>query len=388
MMTHPPKFSVLIPAKGRPKLVRDALISVLNQNFTDFEVIISNNGADPKVKNEITDLIGDSRVVYVEFDEVLPMPQHWEKISLIAKGSFLTVLTDRSVLKQNALNILSDLHEKGGVDAKIISWPWDLYYDELDLYMPLKGTTSEHVVLDSIETIINSMSVNAGEYPTALPRGLNSSVSIDVVNKLRKKVGGAFITINPDFSFAFHCLMEQKKHTYINSALMTSQGLKVSNGGNAYLTDSSKYVATLGLKNPITYSPIKSQFVENIIAEDFFAACHIFNRKDILQQFDKSNLYVKCLQELQEKKHAKILDQYYLLELERSIMEPLKHESSDVQRKVYEIGKTNNNIQNTLKNILKKLLYTKIESLRPMLLLLRGAKKTKSVLHVSGHKMQ
>lgn len=386
-MTQLPTFSVLLPAKGRPDLVRDALVSILEQNFTDFEVIISNNGADPKVKNEIKDLIGDSRVVYVEFDELQPMPQHWEKISLLASGRFLTVLTDRSVLKQNALKTLSDIHEKGGDDAKVVSWCWDLFYNESNLYMPLSGLNSEIIVLESSETIINSMSVNTGKYPTALPRGLNSSVSMEIVKKLREKVGSAFKTINPDFSFAYHCLMEQKRHTYINSALMISQGLRVSNGGNAYLTDSSNYVATLGLEDPILYSPIKALFVENVIAEDFFAACHLYNRQDILQKYDFSNLYLKCWYELDEKKWAKIFDDERLCHLENAIIDALKKESPIIQVKVTEVinSKTSLSTSVKLKRFLKRLIGANIDILRPVLLRIRGAKSTKSILHASGH---
>jgi hypothetical protein len=389
-MSQKPKFSILLPAKGRPDLVRDALISILEQDFDDYEVIVSNNGADPNVKAEIEDLCASSKVIYVEFKDVLPMPEHWEKISLLASGSYLTVLTDRSVLKQNALKTLSDIHEKGGDDAKVVSWCWDLYYSELNLLMPLRGLTSEVMVLESTETIINSISVNAGKYPTALPRGLNSSVSMDIVKKLREKAESAFTTINPDFSFAYHCLMEQKRHTYINSALMISQGLKVSNGGNAYLTDSSKYVATLGLKNPISYSPIKALFVENVIAEDFFSACHLYNRQDILQKYDASNLYLKCWYELHEKKAAKILDNDRLYHLENAIVDALKKESPEIQAKVTEVMNSNSALSTslTLKRALKRLIGAKLEILRPILLRVRGAKSTKSILHASGHIIQ
>jgi glycosyltransferase involved in cell wall biosynthesis len=85
-----PAFSVLIPAKGQPDLVPDALISILRQTFTDFEVIVSNNGADPQVCDALSHLLSDSRVRYLEQAEVVPMPKHW--------GVHLNLASSRHVL--------------------------------------------------------------------------------------------------------------------------------------------------------------------------------------------------------------------------------------------------------------------------------------------------
>lgn len=385
-MKNNPKFTVLLPAKGRPALAREALISVLNQSYKDFEVIVSNNGADLDVKAAIENQLTDSRVIYIEHKNALPMPEHWENISLLAKGEYLTVLPDRSVLKQNALETLCKLHDSGGEDAKVISWPWDLYYDNYNLLLPYKSLNKDNsnLVLESPQLLLNSLA-STSNYPCALPRALNSSVSLDVIKTIREKCGAAFLPMSPDYKFAFACLMITKRITHLNSPLMISQGLNVSNGGNAYLTDSSKYLDTLGIANLINYSPIKNLFVENCIAEDFFSTCHMFNRVDLIAKIDISNLYIKCLLELHEKKAAKISSPEQLKEFSESIFVSLAKERSDVRNKVDIYFNNKASRLNVVKILLKSILKKHIAFLRPFLLKSRGAVRFDSALIAAGH---
>ena len=264
-MNLSPFFSVLLPTKGRPELARDALLSVLGQTFIDFEVIVSNNGADSATRAALGSLVHDSRVRYLEQEQILPMPEHWEKLSRLAKGHYLTVLPDRSVLKQGALAKIACLHQAGGADAEVITWPWDLYY-ESGFLLPFAQTTDASVVLESVKLCIDCFRPQA-PYPMALPRGLNSSVSANVIRSIRNRHGEAFAPISPDFSFAFNCLLNHPRVVHLEESQMISQGLNVSNGGNAYLTDANAYVSSLGLGQVIKHSPISSLFVENIIAE-------------------------------------------------------------------------------------------------------------------------
>jgi hypothetical protein len=384
-VSHEPTFSVLLPAKGRPHLVREALLSILEQSYRDFEVIVSNNGADPAVRDSITDILRDPRVRYLEQQRVLPMPEHWELISLLACGRYLTVLTDRSVLKQGALAAISDLHASGGPAAEIVTWSWDLYYDDVGILLPLAARSQSPAVLESATIAIDSLRIGV-PYPYALPRGLNSSVSLDLVREIRNKAGTAFSPLNPDFSFAYACLMVHPWMTHLDRPLMISQGLDISNGGNAYRTDASNYIGTLGLQEPIRYSPIKAIFVENLIAEDFFAACHRFERHDLLAKFDPADLFMKCCLELNEKQSANILPSRRIKELTLSLETALAKQSPSVRERVNAFMKQPATLKIRLRRGIKKLLGGHAEQLRPALLRLRGGRRINSVLIASGHR--
>jgi len=384
-MKEAPTFTVLLPAKGRPQLVRDALMSVLGQSFDDFEVILSNNGAEEAIRAAIADMLHDRRVRYIEQPTVLPMPQHWEQISLLARGQHLTVLPDRSVLKQGALATIADLHARGGADAEIVTWSWELYHSAGHL-QTFTGPAQGPAVLDSETVALNSLRLNA-PFPTALPRGLNSSVSQSLITAIRSRLGGAFLPINPDFSFAYACLLSRPCITHVSAALMISQGLNVSNGGNAYRNDASSYVGTLGLADPLPHSPVKALLVENVIAEDFFAACYRFQRPDLLARVSWVDFYLRCLAEIDEKRGAAVLSTERIDRLAQAVEIALASASPEVQAGV-KAARGRSDIRKHLRHILKRVLGHRAAQLRPLMARLRGSRRFQSVLQAAGHQLE
>lgn len=60
-----PKVSVVMPAYNAEKYIGEAIDSILNQTFTDFEFIIINDGSTDKTKDIILSY-SDKRIVYLE----------------------------------------------------------------------------------------------------------------------------------------------------------------------------------------------------------------------------------------------------------------------------------------------------------------------------------
>lgn len=64
--------TVIIPTYGKPKFLRDSIISVLNQTFTDFElIIVDDNNPDTESRKDTEELVNrlmqqDSRVRYLK----------------------------------------------------------------------------------------------------------------------------------------------------------------------------------------------------------------------------------------------------------------------------------------------------------------------------------
>lgn len=63
-----PRVSVLMPAYNAEKYIGDAIKSILNQTFTDFELIIINDGSTDNTK-QIIKQFDDERIKYFENDE-------------------------------------------------------------------------------------------------------------------------------------------------------------------------------------------------------------------------------------------------------------------------------------------------------------------------------
>ncbi|MCX6293937.1 MAG: glycosyltransferase family A protein [Sphingobacteriales bacterium] len=60
-----PFFSIIIPTFNRSHIIRDTINTVMLQTFTDFELIISDDGSTDNTKEIITPLLTDSRIKYV-----------------------------------------------------------------------------------------------------------------------------------------------------------------------------------------------------------------------------------------------------------------------------------------------------------------------------------
>jgi glycosyltransferase involved in cell wall biosynthesis len=61
-----PFFSIVIPTYNRAHIIRDAIEAVLLQTFSDFELIISDDGSTDNTEEIITPLLKDSRIKYIK----------------------------------------------------------------------------------------------------------------------------------------------------------------------------------------------------------------------------------------------------------------------------------------------------------------------------------
>lgn len=83
-----PSISVVMPAYNAEKYLREAIESILNQTYTDFELIIINDGSTDKTK-EIIQSYDDSRIVYIENENNSGICVTLNKGLDIARGKYI-----------------------------------------------------------------------------------------------------------------------------------------------------------------------------------------------------------------------------------------------------------------------------------------------------------
>lgn len=269
-----PFFSIVIPTRNRPKLFRETLQSALLQDFDDFEVIVSVNSSDQDTSAVIGTFQDNPRLSVFRPDDNLSMPKHWEFATLKARGRYVLVLTDRSVLKRHALRTIHAAICSSKQDVLACSWRWSLFDDSLNLEFADYPVVKAGEVLNlPSQNIIRSFAAGSTGYPYELPRGLNSCYRYDLADEIRNKHGALFLPMSPDFTSAFLLLANAENVLFLDVALFISQGLEVSNGGNASRATSAldAYLNTLGVFEYYAHVPIKIPLVENLIFEDFLA---------------------------------------------------------------------------------------------------------------------
>jgi len=379
-----PLLSILIPAKGRPDTTRDAVFSAIHQNFDDFDVTLSNNGADPAVKAAVAEFMCDPRFHYIEQRDVLDMPSHWDLASRAIAGDYLLILTNRCVLKQGVLLGFSNYLKGASGNVELVSWRYDSYDNASGLLSPCPVNTSRIVRLrtsDELERFAEGMEL-IGYHSYTLPRGMNSCVSRSLVERIRDREGHAFRRLIPDVRFAFSCLLNASELIHFDEAFYISQGSNISTGDNQIRGDFRLFLNSLGRVEPWEDVPIKAPLVFNAIAQDFLATLREYGRSDIRAKWDRSKYYTDCLMEIRIKRKAGILGTSEIDELTRAVERALQKEDERVRASV--VAPITGRMLNKIKSLASVALGPAVDFIRAQRYRSGGQQKFRTVLEAAG----
>lgn len=86
-------FSVVIPTHNRLDLLKDAIETVIRQDYSDFELVVFDNASTENIRTHIESL-NDCRIRYERSDEFLPVTASWNRAIELARGDYVTFLGD------------------------------------------------------------------------------------------------------------------------------------------------------------------------------------------------------------------------------------------------------------------------------------------------------
>lgn len=295
-MMNMPFFSIIIPTKNRPKLLRVAISSVLLQDFDDYELIVSDNFNDKETKNAISEFSGNLHIHYVRTERELNIPDHWEFATRKAKGVYTLILTDRAFLRQNSLRDIHDTITASG-DAPVVFWKYG-YFDEKGGILRGEKEEAGIKMLKSIELIKNFGRTLDAHY---LPRPHVGCYRHDVAEKIRRTIGRLYLPYGPDYTSALLFLAYSDDIMYIPRPFAFFQGTMLSSGLQAQ-SDISPYLNSLNVPDPYQFVPIKAPINTNLLFNDLVKIRNIAAGN--LMHIDINWVYYfgMCYQTLMERK--------------------------------------------------------------------------------------
>ena len=86
-----PKVSVCIPTYRQPEFFKGTLASVLEQEFADFEIVVTDDSRGDDIASVIHDA-HDPRIVYVKNEVGLGSPANWNEGIKLARGEYVKLL--------------------------------------------------------------------------------------------------------------------------------------------------------------------------------------------------------------------------------------------------------------------------------------------------------
>ena len=197
------KFSVVIPTRERAATLKHCLRTCLDQNFDDYEVIVSDNYSSSAAR-VVIDEASSSKVRYFRTPGPLAMASNWEFGVSHARGEYVILIGDDDGLLPHALKELDTLtrqfHAKAiRWDAAYYTWPsFSIAGQGNYLRIPLDRGLRE---IDSTEAIRKVIGFRS--FYTSLPMLYNAAVHRDVLATLRAKTGRVFPHAIPDVYSGF-----------------------------------------------------------------------------------------------------------------------------------------------------------------------------------------
>ena len=92
------KFSVLLPTRNGGPYLENCIRSILEQDYSDLELIISDNANTDATPQIIRMFAGDSRVKALRIDSMVPVTDNWNNALFASSGDYILMMGDDDCL--------------------------------------------------------------------------------------------------------------------------------------------------------------------------------------------------------------------------------------------------------------------------------------------------
>lgn len=107
-MLRPPKVSIVLPTYNGSKWIKESIESIINQSYSDWELIIVNDCSTDNTKNIIESYEAkDSRIKIITNNKNLKLPNSLNVGFSAAQGQYLTWTSDDNIYKPDAIATLT-----------------------------------------------------------------------------------------------------------------------------------------------------------------------------------------------------------------------------------------------------------------------------------------
>ncbi len=229
------KYSILIPTYNKSKYLEFTLKSVLENDYKNFELLISDDHSTDNTK-EVLNSINDSRVKILKPPIKLTQTKNYEFMLNYASGEWITILGDDDGVLPNFFEKLDNYliqfdNSIEAIHTKPAFYYWDgvedLYGDRVCDYQNFYEKPKIKNSTISLLLSLTGISVRT-ELPMIYTSGL---IKRSLMMKIKKKSNNFFFhSVIPDYYSMISILYETKKYLQINEPLFWVGASKLSTG--------------------------------------------------------------------------------------------------------------------------------------------------------------
>ena len=106
------KLSVFLPTRNGGALLEDCLRSILEQDDTDFELVVSDNASDDRTPEILREWEGHPRLRTIRQPELVHVTENWTRALQACEGDYVLMMGDDDYLLPGALGRMRSLVEE------------------------------------------------------------------------------------------------------------------------------------------------------------------------------------------------------------------------------------------------------------------------------------
>lgn len=160
-----PYFSVVIFTYNRVSLLRDCIMSILGQSFSDFELIVSDNCSHDNTE-EVTRSFGDGRIRYFRNESNFGLRGNLEAGTSHVTGDIVFLMGDDDILLPDALELTQkafQMHQEIGMVTRPYYWFMEDPSQPVRAVLPFNTNADTIVTVDSDHASIRALFETAGQ---------------------------------------------------------------------------------------------------------------------------------------------------------------------------------------------------------------------------------
>lgn len=252
-MSEMVKISVLLPTKNGGKYLRECIESVLNQDYKNFELVISENATTDETNEILKCYEGNVLVKIIHQSVPLSVTDNWTATIERSVGEYCLMMGDDDFLMPGALNRLEEiLQQQKGVDCVLfnaysfiapqsLSADQPSYYSHEHFYYDEEYVTYGLIGKSKRMAIVSEMFKFDPKVPLNMQTLLFSRESINKISE------GKFIPPFPDHYLINALLIMANKFLVVKDKLVVIGISPKSFGHYVYGGDSKKGLEYLGI---------------------------------------------------------------------------------------------------------------------------------------------
>ena len=191
-----PKLIVIIPTLKRPDTLYWTLRTVLNQQYNNYSIIVSDNCSNDNTADVVASFNSD-KITYIQPAKKLSMSHHWEFALEYVDDGYVTILGDDDGMLPGGLQKVAALIQKHKVPA--VGWRFGNFnWKGLPPYFMIPMANYYRVI--DAPTEIKKIFAQSIYRTIQFPSLYGGFIHIDLIKELKKRHGGVFFHSRiPDF---------------------------------------------------------------------------------------------------------------------------------------------------------------------------------------------